>query len=66
MGQVAEAPSIVPVKGMDDDPILEIIAHLGAALMQVDINDDPIIVGHLRAAHSLALFAQRHAGLNHA
>jgi hypothetical protein len=45
-----EAPSIVPA----DHLLQEIIAHLGAALMQVDRTDDPIIVGHVRSAHSLA------------
>jgi hypothetical protein len=44
------APSIVP----GDHLLQEIIAHLGAALMQVDPTDDPIIVGHVRTAHSLA------------
>jgi hypothetical protein len=45
------APSIVPA---DEDQLLEIIAHLGAALIQADFTDDPIIIGHVRSAHSLA------------
>lgn len=50
------APSIVPA---DDHQLLEIIAHLGAALMQADFTDDPIIVGHVRSAYSTALAIHR-------
>ena len=46
-----QTPSIVPG---DEHLLKEIIAHLGAALMQVDPTDDPIIIGHVRSAHSLA------------
>jgi hypothetical protein len=48
-------PSIVP----DNDHLLEIIAHLGAALIQVDQNDDPIIIGHVKSAHELAMAMRR-------
>lgn len=34
--------------------IQEIIAHLGAACTQVIAEDDPIIVGHLRDALTIA------------
>lgn len=51
-----QAPSIVPA---DEDQLLEIIAHLGAALMQADFTDDPIIIGHVRSAHSIATAIHR-------
>ncbi|SFM29777.1 hypothetical protein SAMN03159423_0488 [Bradyrhizobium sp. NFR13] len=54
------SPSIAP-----DDPhqpirseaetLLEIVAQLGAALIQLKPSDDPVIVDHVRAAHRLAL-----------
>jgi hypothetical protein len=47
-----KSPSIVPDR---DDPLLEIIAHLGAALIQSNVTDDQIIIEHVRSAHRLAL-----------
>jgi hypothetical protein len=56
MSSRIEAPSIA----MDtDDPLLEIIAHLGAALMQADYTDDQIIIGHVRSAHHIATTLRR-------
>ena len=55
-----QAPSIAPSQ---DDPLLEIIAHLGAALIQSDASDDPIILEHVRSAHQLALDIRRQASL---
>jgi hypothetical protein len=46
------APSIAPT---DDDQLLEIIAHLGAALIQAGSADDQIIIDHVRSNHRLAL-----------
>ena len=43
-------PSIVPA----DDQLMEIIAHLGAALIQADPSDDPIIIEHVWSAHEIA------------
>ena len=53
------SPSLVPV----DDPLVEIIAHLGAALMQSEPKDDPIIIDHVRTAHQLALDLKRDKSL---
>ena len=50
------APPIVPA---DDSQLLEVIAHLGAALMQADFTDDPIIIGHIRSAHTIATAIHR-------
>ena len=50
------APSIVPA---DKGQLLEVIAHLGAALMQADFTDDPIIIGHIRSAHIIATAIHR-------
>jgi hypothetical protein len=50
------APSIVPA---DEGQLLEVIAHLGAALMQADFTDDPIIIGHIRSAHTIATAIHR-------
>jgi hypothetical protein len=47
-----QAPSIVP---SDGDPLVEIIAHLGAVLIQAGASDDQIIVDHVRSAHRLPL-----------
>ena len=47
-----QSPSIVP---MDDDPLYEVISHLGAVLMQAERNDDPIIIEHVRSAHGIAV-----------
>ena len=54
-----ESPPIAP--GIAKDPLLEIIAHLGAALIQADPTDDPIIIGHVRSAHELTIELRRHA-----
>ncbi|MDB5504696.1 MAG: hypothetical protein JWR89_4598 [Tardiphaga sp.] len=53
------SPSIVPEYAID--PLLEIIAHLGAALIQSQPTDDPIIIGHMRSAYNLAIDCQREA-----
>jgi hypothetical protein len=50
------APSIVPA---DEDQLLELMAQLGAASMQAGFTDDPIIIGHIRSAHSLATTIHR-------
>lgn len=54
-----ESPSITPE--IAQDPLLEIIAHLGAALIQADPTDDPIIIGHVRSAHELTIELRRRA-----
>jgi hypothetical protein len=54
------SPSIAP----DQDPLLEIIAHLGAALSQSIPSDDPIIIEHVRDAHQLALELRRGAAMS--
>lgn len=51
-----EAGSIVPA---DEGPLLEIIADLGAVLMEADLTADPIIIGHFRSAHSIATAIHR-------
>jgi hypothetical protein len=56
-----QAPSIVPA---DESQLLEVIAHLGAALMQADFTDDPIIIGHVRSAHSIATAIHRSPALS--
>lgn len=38
-----------------EERLREVVAHLGTALVQSDITDDPIIIGHVRSAHALAL-----------
>ena len=53
------SPSIAP--DQPEDPLLEIIAHLGAALIQSQPTDDPIIIGHVRRAHNLAVDCRREA-----
>lgn len=57
-------PSIVPsfeplLKA--EDSLLEIVSHLGAALIQSDHTDDPIIIEHVRNAHRIALNLHRAA-----
>lgn len=44
-----------------DDSLYEVVSHLGAALMQADRDDDPIIIEHVRSAHRLALGLHRKA-----
>jgi hypothetical protein len=56
-------PPFVPAV---DDQILEIIAHLVAALMQADFTDDPIIIAHVRSAHSIATTLHRAPALREA
>jgi hypothetical protein len=56
-----QVPSIVPA---DESQLLEIIALLGAALMQADFTDDPIIIGHVRSAHSIATAIHRSPALS--
>jgi hypothetical protein len=55
------APSIVAA---DEDQLLEVIAHLGAALMQADFTDDPIIIGHVRSDHNIATAIHRAPALS--
>jgi hypothetical protein len=62
------SPSIVPtiseaIAG-PNDAMLEIIGHLGAALMQATPTDDAIIIGHIKSAHLLALELHRNARTN--
>jgi hypothetical protein len=47
----------------NDDAVLEIVGHLGAALIAAAPSDDPIIIEHIRAAHGLALDLYRQSGL---
>lgn len=42
-----------------DNHLVEVISHLGAALMQADHTDDQIIIEHVRAAHALAIEQHR-------
>jgi hypothetical protein len=53
------SPSIVPENKVD--PLFEIIAHLGAALIQSQPTDDRIIIGHVRSAYNLAIDCRREA-----
>jgi hypothetical protein len=53
------SPSIMPSD--EPDPLLEIIAHLGAALIQSDFTDDQIIIEHVRSAHQMAIGLRREA-----
>ncbi|RYH67984.1 MAG: hypothetical protein EON54_03225 [Alcaligenaceae bacterium] len=54
------APDIIPAD--NDHAVLEIVGHLGAALIQAAPSDDPIIIEHIRAAHGLALNLYRQSG----
>jgi hypothetical protein len=63
MSNQDRAPSIIPG---DVDQLSEIIAHLGAALMQVHPSDDPIIIGHVKTAHELAVALRYPARHDHA
>ena len=62
------SPSIVPAISEATagtyDAMLEIIGHLGAALMQAAPTDDAIIIGHIKSAHLLALELHRDARVN--
>jgi hypothetical protein len=53
------SPPIAPDN--EADPLLEIIAHLGAALIQSDFTDDQIIIEHVRSAHQMAIGLRREA-----
>jgi hypothetical protein len=41
------------------EALLEIVARLGAGLIQSDHTDDPIILDHVRGAHKIALMLYR-------
>lgn len=56
------SPSIAPY----DDPLYEVVSHLGAILMQVDPRHDAIIIEHVQAAHQIALDLHRKAVQEHA
>jgi hypothetical protein len=52
------SPSIAPdvdVAELGPDALLDLIGHLGAALIQSDKISDPTVVDHLHSAHRLAL-----------
>ena len=53
------SPSVVPnipnPPPGEREPLLEVIGHLGAALIQTVPSDDPIIIEHIRTAHRIAL-----------
>lgn len=57
------SPSIIPNRprsqSCEAEPLLEVIGHLGAALIQTVPSDDPIIIEHIRAAHRIALDLHR-------
>jgi hypothetical protein len=57
-------PSIASnlARAANDDDVLEIVGHLGAALIQAAPSDDPMIIEHIRAAHGLALDLYRQSG----
>lgn len=47
------APDLdVPTK---PDTLLDLVGHLGAALIQSDKITDPVVIDHLQSAHRLAL-----------
>lgn len=48
-----------PVLPEEADALYQVVSHLGAVLIQADRDDDPIIIGHVRAAHRLALELHR-------
>jgi len=52
------SPSIVPdmdVAELGPDALLDLVGHLGAALIQSDKITDRVVVDHLQSAHRLAL-----------
>jgi hypothetical protein len=59
MTDIDHSPSIAP--NASDQDLLEIITHLGAALIQAAPTDDVIIIDHVRSAHRLALDLRRDA-----
>jgi hypothetical protein len=59
MTDLDHSPSIAP--NAADEHLLEIIAHLGAVLIQTAPTDDKIIIDHVRSAHRLALDIRRDA-----
>jgi len=54
-----QAVSPVPASIPSADVIAEIIAHLGAAVMQSVSSDDQIIMSHVRSALELAHLLRR-------
>jgi hypothetical protein len=53
------APEFPERVDIGTEALLEIVAHLGAALIQSDYTDDPIILDHVRGAHKIALMLYR-------
>ncbi|WP_398474407.1 hypothetical protein [Tardiphaga sp.] len=52
------SPSIAPdidAANLGPDALLDLVGHLGAALIQSDKITDPTVVCHLQSAHRLAL-----------
>lgn len=52
------SPSITPdmnAAKLGPDALLDLVGHLGAALIQSDKITDPTVVDHLQSAHRLAL-----------
>lgn len=52
-------PDRAPPPADETEAILEIIGHLGAALIQTVPSDDQIIMGHVKSAHDLACQLRR-------
>jgi hypothetical protein len=50
--RAAQSPTLAPEQ---DASLIEVIAHLGAALTQALPSDDAIIMGHIRTAHAIAV-----------
>jgi len=52
------SPSITPdmnAAKLGPDALLDLVGHLGAALIQSDKITDPTVIDHLQSAHRLAL-----------
>lgn len=52
------SPSIAPeidAAALGPDALLDLVGHLGAALIQSDKITDPVVLDHLQSAHRLAL-----------
>ncbi len=52
------SPSIAPefdAAALGPDALLDLVGHLGAALIQSDKITDPTVLDHLQSAHRLAL-----------
>lgn len=56
LNEVRRSQGLAPYSPPADRPSIDLTearAHLGAALIQTTDSDDQIIIGHVRAAHSL-------------